>query len=106
MPKAPAWHRALLRRPNGEAYGHKFNVALILRDDPAFRSRLRWGNRDTPEGRDLPWRPGSGWSRWSDLDDLCLSLWLQEVGFPCRPGVVHSGLRLALQHLLPAEEVA
>lgn len=77
--KCGRWNELLHRTDRGEARDIIHNVTIILRKDGRFAGRLRWNElSEAVEARDLPWSKGSGWTAWTDADDLSLADWCQK----------------------------
>ena len=91
---APVWRKHLLTTTTGRAYDVMHNSVVILRQDPDLVGRLRWNKfLCAVEGRQLPWRPQSGWQAWADIDDLLLTAWMQERGVLIKERTVASAVQ-------------
>jgi predicted P-loop ATPase len=81
-----AWRDQLLLTEKGAPAAVMANVATILRLHPDFAGRLCFDElalRATC--RDMPWRKGSAWRDWTDVDDIALAEWAQRAGVMVKP---------------------
>jgi predicted P-loop ATPase len=81
-----SWYAGLQHSSSGKPLDCLANGAMILREDPTFAGRIRFDeHKGAPTCHDLPWRPGSSWREWSDIDDIRLAEWCQRHSVPLRP---------------------
>ena len=106
---APEWWPDLKTTKEGDPRDCLFNAALILREDPAFKGKIRFDElQDAPVARDMPWHgpvEHMGWSHpvaawadawrpWTDNDDRAATAWCQARDVPVRESTVASAVQL------------
>ncbi|MFL6113740.1 MAG: VapE domain-containing protein, partial [Catenulispora sp.] len=81
------------------------NVEWALQQAPELAGRLRLNLfTNNIEIMDPPWRPGSGWTTWADVDPGRLASWLQRKGLLVKPGVCRTAA-VSIAHDTPHDPV-
>jgi putative DNA primase/helicase len=85
-----SWDADLERSPKTNIpKGHHMNAEIFLERHPELAGRIRYNCfAEDIEGRDLPWRQDSEWSRWLDEDDTGAAIFAQRNGLPLVPATL------------------
>ena len=96
---AAGWRHQLITNDKGAPRDIVANAALILRSDPRFLGRLRFDELyQAPFVADMPWRKGTEWRSWSDVDDTELAYWCQLHGVILKPATCAAAVEMVASH--------
>lgn len=91
LDRTPEWTKKLQRSEEGQARNSEYNTVIALRFAPQLAGAVRWNEfAQRVETRGIAGMKASkSWRRWTDTDEIALTIWLQEHGMASiRPGTV------------------